>query len=149
MTLGELFNGTYVGGYKEVICWEDQSWPMTYLEGYEINILEYKDREVLHIEPKIFAGEPCLTIILDIPKGKEILFENDVIRVSSGLGKEHDFMAVIENKTDKDMGIIFDDEVNALNFSIDSNGWIGLLVNDKDCLRLEKIKVGQFTVDFE
>lgn len=71
MTLGELFNKTDVNGYKKVICWEDQSYPVTYLEGNEIDISEYKDREVIHIEPEIFAGETCLTIILAMTKDME------------------------------------------------------------------------------
>lgn len=74
----------------------------------------------------------------------KIVFENDVIKVSR-TGRDYDFIAVVENKTDKKVKIIFNhDEVE--DFSIDASDWVGLLANDDGYTSLEELEVGRFIV---
>ena len=55
------------------------------------------------------------------------VFENEVIKVSR-TGRDYDFIAVVENKTDKKVKIIFNhDDVE--DFSICANDWVGLLAD--------------------
>lgn len=54
MTLRELLNGPYaLEGYRKIQCWEDESAPTIYHEGYNNHGVpeEYLDREVAYIFP--------------------------------------------------------------------------------------------------
>lgn len=73
------------------------------------------------------------------------VFENDVIKVSR-TGRDYDFIAVVENKTNKEIQIIFDNELEFCNFSVDSNDWVGLLANDDGYTSLEELEAERFTV---
>lgn len=75
----------------------------------------------------------------------ETVFENDVIKVSR-TGRDYDFIAVVENKTNKEIKIVFNDEFEFCNFSVDSNDWIGLLANDDGYTSLEELEAERFTV---
>lgn len=74
------------------------------------------------------------------------IFEDDVIKVLE-TDHDYDFIAIIENKTNKKILILFDEEeMESLNFSIDPNDYVGLLADDNGYLNLEKIKSKKFTV---
>ena len=74
------------------------------------------------------------------------VFENDVIKVLR-TGRSYDFIAIIENKTDKEVNIIFDDEeMKFYNFSVDGNSWVGLLANSDGYASLEELKAKRFRV---
>lgn len=74
------------------------------------------------------------------------VFENDVVKVSR-TGRDYDFIAVIENKTGKEVQIIFDnDEMESQNFFVSANDWVGLLANDEGYLSLEELEAERFTV---
>lgn len=73
------------------------------------------------------------------------IFENDVIKVFR-TDRDYDFIAIVENKTDKETQIIFDDEFEFYNFSINANDWVGLLANDDGYTSLEELEAERFTV---
>lgn len=73
------------------------------------------------------------------------VFENDLIKISR-TDKDYDFIAVVENKTDKNIQIIFDDELECYNFSVGANDWVGLLANEDSYLTLEELETERFTV---
>lgn len=75
----------------------------------------------------------------------ETVFENDVIKVSR-TGRDCDFIAVVENKTNKEIKIVFDNELEFCNFSVNSNDWIGLLANDDGHTSLEELVAERFKV---
>ncbi len=72
------------------------------------------------------------------------VFENEVIKVSR-TGRDYDFIAVVENKTDKKVKIIFNhDEVE--DFSIGANDWVGLLADYDGYVSLEELETERFIV---
>lgn len=74
------------------------------------------------------------------------IFENDKIKISE-TGRDYDFIAVIENKTDKKIKIVFDDdEMEIYNFLIEANNWIGFLANDEGYEQFEEVKNGRFKI---
>lgn len=74
-----------------------------------------------------------------------IVFENDLIKVSR-TGRDYDFIAVVENKTDKEVQIIFDNELEYCNFSVDANDWVGILANDDGYTSLKELEAERFEV---
>lgn len=61
------------------------------------------------------------------------IFENDFIKVST-TGKDYDFIAVIENKTNNQICVHYDESGYDNNYDpilIRSNDWVGLLANDE------------------
>lgn len=73
------------------------------------------------------------------------VFENDVIKVLK-TDRDYDFIAVVENKTDKEIQIIFDNELEFCNFSVDANDWVGILANDDGYTSLKELEAERFTV---
>lgn len=74
------------------------------------------------------------------------IFENDKIKVSE-TGRDYDFIAVIENKTDKEIKIVFDDdEMEIYNFLIEPNDWVGFLADDEGYEQFEEVKNGRFKI---
>ena len=74
------------------------------------------------------------------------VFENDVIKVSR-TRRDYDFIAVVENKTNKEVKIIFDDdEMEYQNFSIGANDWVGLLANDEGYSSLKELEAERFII---
>ena len=72
------------------------------------------------------------------------VFENEVIKVSR-TGRDYDFIAVVENKTDKKVKIIFNhDDVE--DFSIGANDWVGLLADYDGYVSLEELETERFIV---
>lgn len=77
----------------------------------------------------------------------KIVFENEVIKVSR-TGRDYDFIAVVENKTDKKVKIIFNhDDVD--DFSIGANDWVGLLADYDGYASLKELEVGRFIVVYQ
>ena len=61
------------------------------------------------------------------------IFENEFIRVES-TGKDYDFIATIENKTDKNIRLRYnpmDFDVIYDTIDIESNDWVGLLADEE------------------
>lgn len=62
-----------------------------------------------------------------------VIFENDFIKVST-TGHDYDFIAVVENKTDKQICVHYDEPGYNDNYDpilIAPNDWIGLLADDE------------------
>ena len=70
------------------------------------------------------------------------IFEDSKLKIST-TDKDYDFIAVIENKTDKEICIIFDNEECPM-IKIGANEWIGLLATDEEYLFLEELKEERF-----
>lgn len=75
------------------------------------------------------------------------LFENEVIKVSRN-ERDYDFIAVVENKTNKKVKIIFNHE-DVEDFSIGANDWVGLLADYDGYASLKELAVGRFTVVYQ
>ena len=73
------------------------------------------------------------------------VFENDLIKISR-TGKEYDFVGTIENKSDREIRLIFENE-EIESFSIKSDDWIGILADDEGYSVLEEIEAERFTVE--
>ena len=80
---------------------------------------------------------------------KEIIFENDIIEIAT-TGHDYDFIAYIENKTDKPikMNIAVEDNYYEEDdaFIIEANNWIGLLADDEGYNDLDQIKKRNFKI---
>lgn len=63
----------------------------------------------------------------------KIIFENELIRVES-TGRDYDFIATIENKTDKKIRIHYKD-MDLLDtygtIDVEPNDWVGLLADEE------------------
>ena len=71
-----------------------------------------------------------------------VVFENSEILVKK-TGRDYDFIATIENKTDKEIVINFDNEEVE---PIVVNDWIGLLADSNGRETLEELTNGKFTI---
>ena len=77
----------------------------------------------------------------------KVVFENDIIKVSE-TGRNYDFIAVLENKLDEKIQVIFDDEdFEYETMTIDGNDWCGILANSNGCFVLEELKNGRFLAE--
>lgn len=79
------------------------------------------------------------------------IFENDFIKVST-TGQDYDFIAVIKNKTDKQICVHYDKPGYNNNYDsilIASNDWIGLLSNEEGSDWVKAIKCNQIYVATE
>lgn len=73
------------------------------------------------------------------------IFENDFIKVST-TNKDYDFINVIENKTNKQISIHYDEPGYNDNYDpilIESNDWVGLLADEEGRDWLNAIKNNQ------
>lgn len=78
------------------------------------------------------------------------IFENDFIKVST-TGQDSDFIAVIENKTNKKICVHYDEPGYNDNYDsilIRSNDWIGLVANDEGRDWVKAIKNNQVYVTY-
>ena len=76
------------------------------------------------------------------------IFENDLIKVSM-TGHDYDFIAVVENKTNEQICVHYDEPGCNDNYdpiSIAPNDWIGLLANDEGYDWVKAIKNNQIYV---
>lgn len=77
------------------------------------------------------------------------IFENEFIRVES-TGKDYDFIATIENKTDKNIRLRYnpmDFDVIYDTIDIEPNDWVGLLADEEGYDLVQKFKLGQIEVE--
>ena len=76
------------------------------------------------------------------------IFENDFIKVST-TGKDYDFIAVIENKTNQEICVHYDESGYNDNYNpilVAPNDWIGLLADDEGRDWLKAIENNQIYV---
>ena len=74
------------------------------------------------------------------------VFENEIIKVSK-TGRDYDFIAVIENKRDKEIEIVFDDiDLEYNGIIVNANDWVGLLADYEGYFKLEELEAERFTV---
>lgn len=78
------------------------------------------------------------------------IFENEFIKVSE-TGRDYDFVAVIENKTDKPITMVMDKEIADENciidqFNIPSNDWIGLTNWEFDGNTKQALEQGDYEI---
>lgn len=71
-----------------------------------------------------------------------VVFENSEILVKK-TGRDYDFIATIENKTDKEIVINFDNEEVE---PIVVNDWIGILADSNGRETLDELTNGKFTI---
>ncbi len=77
------------------------------------------------------------------------IFENEFIRVKS-TGRDYDFVATVENKTDKNIRIRYnpmDFLVTHDTIDIAPNDWIGLLADEEGYDLVQKFELGQIEVE--
>lgn len=75
----------------------------------------------------------------------KVLFENDFFKVED-TNQDYDFMAIIENKKDKDIIIDVGDECESYALKIKGKDYLGLLNNDFDREILNAIMCNNFYV---
>lgn len=78
-----------------------------------------------------------------------IIFEDKDICISK-TKQNFDFIATIENKTNKDLYIDFTDEFMEFNddtIIVQAEDWIGILANTQGFERLEKLEKGQYYIN--
>ena len=77
------------------------------------------------------------------------IFENEFIRVES-TGKDYDFIATVENKTDKKIRIHYKD-MDLLDtydtIDVEPNDWVGLLADKEGRDLVRKFELGQVGVE--
>ena len=77
----------------------------------------------------------------------KVIFENDIVKVSE-TGRDYDFIAVVENKLDKEIQLIFDDEdLEPETMTIDGNDWCGIVANYGGRLVVEELRSGRFLAE--
>lgn len=78
----------------------------------------------------------------------EALFENEKIKVSK-TGRDYDFVAVVENKTQKDILITFPDTDDFFGeeFSVSANDWAGILAIEETPNLLQAFEQGDFFIN--
>lgn len=77
------------------------------------------------------------------------IFENELIRVEL-TGKDYDFIATIENKTDKNIRLRYnpmDFDVIYDTIDIEPNDWVGLLADKEGYDLVRKFELGQVDVE--
>lgn len=74
-----------------------------------------------------------------------IIFENESILIKS-TGRKYDFIVIVENKTDKTIDIVFEnDELETI--SISCLDWIGILANEDGWAMKEAFENNQFIIE--
>ena len=77
------------------------------------------------------------------------IFENEFIRVES-TGKDYDFIATIENKTDKNIRLRYnpmDFDVIYDTIDVEPNDWVGLLADEEGRGWVRTFELGQVDVE--
>lgn len=72
------------------------------------------------------------------------IFENDVIKISR-TGRNYDFIGTIDNKSDREIRIVFENE-EIESFSIKPDDWVGILADDEGYSVLEEIEAERFMI---
>ena len=75
------------------------------------------------------------------------IFENDIVKVSE-TGRNYDFIAVVENKLDEEIQVIFDDEdLEPETLTIDGNDWCGILADGMGYMIADELLNGRFLAE--
>lgn len=79
-----------------------------------------------------------------------ILYEDNDIIVKS-TGHDYDFIATVENKTDKDINIVFcgEEYCDMFGIAVDANDWTGILADPEGYEELEQLQNGNFEITTE
>lgn len=95
----------------------------------------------------IDASSGKVTVNMDVILMKTVMRDNKKIRVQT-TGHDYGFIATVENKTEKTILIVFDDESDyLLEFSVKANDWVGLLADDEGYETLEALANGRFHIE--
>ena len=73
----------------------------------------------------------------------KILYEDDKVVIKT-TGRDYDFIATIENKTDFAMIVIAD---GSSAIRVDANGWIGILADEEGRHFMEQVRGDNITVE--
>ena len=57
-----LKDSTIVEGYLKIQSWEDETTPIIYTEGYNVDLSGIMDKEIAYIFPYDNGTEPCICI---------------------------------------------------------------------------------------
>lgn len=88
-----------------------------------------------------------VTVNMDVILTKTVMRDDEKIRVQT-TGHDYDFIATVENKTEKTILIVFDDESDYLpEFRVKADDWAGLLANDEGYETLEALVNGRFHIE--
>lgn len=76
------------------------------------------------------------------------LFENEKVKVSE-TGRDYDFIATIENKTQDDILITFPDTDDFFgeDFIIPANDWVGILAIEETPNLMQALEQGDFDIN--
>lgn len=75
------------------------------------------------------------------------IFENDIVKISE-TGRNYDFIAVVENKLDEEIQVIFyDEDFEYKTMTLSGNDWCGILANSNGYFVLEELKNGRFLAE--
>lgn len=72
-----------------------------------------------------------------------MIFENEQIKVKE-TGRDYDFIATVENKTDHEITIIFNDDCIE---PIVVDDWIGILADSNGYETIEAFRNGEFSIE--
>ena len=76
-----------------------------------------------------------------------VVFENELVKVIE-TENNYDFIAVVENKLDEEIQVIFDDEgLESETLTIDGNDWCGILANNNGYFAVEELRNGRFLAE--
>ena len=76
-----------------------------------------------------------------------VVFENELVKVIE-TENNYDFIAVVENKLDEEIQVIFDDEgLEPETLTIDGNDWCGILANNNGYFAVEELMNGRFLAE--
>ena len=74
---------------------------------------------------------------------EKIIYSDDKIEIKT-TGHDYDFIAIVENKTNKDITIVFNDD-SYDSFIVSANDWVGILADKEGCLLTKELKANNFT----
>lgn len=73
------------------------------------------------------------------------IFENETIKISE-TGRNYDFIAIIENKTDNIVEIEYQNGYIKSTITIYSNDWIGILADEDGYIVLDSLRNNNFKI---
>lgn len=73
------------------------------------------------------------------------IFENETIKISE-TGRNYDFIAIIENKTDNIVEIEYQNGYIKSTITIYSNDWIGILADEDGYIILDSLRNNNFKI---
>ena len=73
----------------------------------------------------------------------EVIFENSVVKIST-TGRDTDFIAVVENKTDSPIRLKF---ALVTDLAVPANDWVGILADSEGELAVELVRNKRFAIE--